>query len=512
MDPVQAAQRLKRQRRIAGGIAAKCIFWLALALSVFSNAYGACNNPANWLQPPTTGVKVFVGDERELPFGFATRFTGALREFKGPNFDNPYPPPLPAEMLDKPWHGTLGSSDENHVSYYEPDGKGQWRICRLETWPINDGLLSERLTRITLFNHAKNPPLLPYLKTHYLLSVTVFLYDKKGRIAERFVAMPPLESGNIDNVGYLRQCFRFDDKDRPALYVETSDAGEPCPKGDPDPRFSSLRFKYMDLKDGRIVDTWAEIHFEGSEKHPTWVKEITFRAPFDMNNPDERRWFQGGNARVDEVKGLTEILGGYNLGAKDQSIGPTFKYESGNEPPSEYYFRKPPVPMTVLTNPETIYQYDRLRKTDVTSVVKLVERFPANVTRLRERYFVFGPYVVRHEQLDANGRLKRAINVGAHSRQDSPGGFYDEDMKSVKLPWKLKGHDIVYRVWDYDDAGKGKLVAIGWNAEFSLFGKTKDIEHAKIIFGTPDGLERWPTKAEFAKAFDFDEEAKRAYR
>jgi hypothetical protein len=27
-----------------------------------------------------------------------------------------------------------------------------------------------------------------------------------------------------------------------------------------------------------------------------------------------------------------------------------------------------------------------------------------------------------------------------------------------------------------------------------------------------DGLERWPTKAEFAKAFDFDEEAKRAYR
>ena len=68
---------------------AKCIFWLALALSVFSNAYGACNNSANWLQPPTTGVKVFVGDERELPFGFATRFTGALREFKGPNFDNP---------------------------------------------------------------------------------------------------------------------------------------------------------------------------------------------------------------------------------------------------------------------------------------------------------------------------------------------------------------------------------------------------------------------------------------
>ena len=58
----------------------------------------------------------------------------------------------------------------------------------------------------------------------------------------------------------------------------------------------------------------------------------------------------------------------HNLGAKDQSIGPTFKYESGNEPPSEYYFRKPPVPMTVLTNPETIYQYDRLRKTDVTSV------------------------------------------------------------------------------------------------------------------------------------------------
>ena len=84
-------------------------------------------------------------------------------------------------------------------------------------------------------------------------------------------------------------------------------------------------------------------------------------------------------------------------------------------------------------------------------------------------------------------------------------------MKSVNLPWRLKGHDIIYRVWEYDDAGKGKLVAIGWNAKFSLFGKTEDIMHAQVIFGMPDGVERWKTKAEFARAFDFDEEAQRAY-
>ena len=182
---------------------------------------------------------------------------------------------------------------ENHVSYYEPDGKGQWRICRLETWSVNDGTRLERRSSVTLGIHANNLPLRPYLKTHYFMFVDVFLYDKKGRIAERFVAAPPDDSSNIDRTGNSRLCFRFDDKDRPALYVESRD--EMCPKGDPDPRFSSLRFKYMDLKDGRIVDTWAEIHFEGSEKHPTWVKEITFRAPFDMNNPDER---QIGRAHV----------------------------------------------------------------------------------------------------------------------------------------------------------------------------------------------------------------------
>jgi hypothetical protein len=471
-----------------------------IALSWASTVSAACNNPKNWLESPNEGVKTFVGYKQELPYGFTSQMTGDLPGYN-PQPDLPYPPPLPAEMLNKSSQGKL-SKETNFISYYEPDGKGNWRVCRMEIW-VPRG--SDPVEKTEPENQGKNPLVRQWLKTDAMGYAAVYLYDAKGRIAETFHVSSdrPKESGHSGE----RECFHFDAKDRPALYVRATSSNA-CPKGDkPDPRDFSERFRYMELKDGRVTDTWGEQHF--GEPDGSWEKRISFHIPFDLNNKDENLWFQGGNARADPVKGVTQILGGYRLGEKDESMGPTYKVD-GNEQPSEYYFTKPPVPISMLETPEKIYDYDRRREADVTSIVKLVEFFPAGKHRVRDRFYTAVGNTVRQEQYDEAGKLKRVINLGKFSRQDLDTGFYDEDMKRISLPLKLKGHEIFYRVWDYNDAGKGKLVAIGWNDKLT-FGKHERLDSATIIYGTPDGVPKWKSKEEFFKAFDFDPNASRAY-
>jgi hypothetical protein len=470
-----------------------------VALSWAGTVTAACNNPKNWLESPSEGVKTFVGYKQELPYGFATELSGRLPEWQGPSHDLPYPPPLPAGMIDKPWVGKLPEKEAGDVSYYEQDGKGNWRVCRVENWWLRN---SPAPTKIEMENNGKNPVLRSWLGTHVVGSVTVFKYDGKGRISEKFIALAREQKADTGEY----ECFRFDAKDRPERYVRATSSNT-CPKGDTDPRDYWTRFRYTDLNDGRVSDRWTEQHF--GKPDGSWTKRISFHILVDQSNKDEDKWFQGGNARADSVKGVTQILGGANIGEKDESVGPTYKVD-GDEQPIEYYFTKPPVSISMLETPEKIYDYDRRREMDVTGVIKLIEFFAAGKHRVRDRFYTAAGNTVRQEQYDESGKLKRVINLGAFSRKDLDTGFYDEDMKGINLPLKLKGHELFYRVWEYDDAGKGKLVAIGWNDK-ATFGKHERLDTATIIFGTPDAVPKWKNKEEFFRAFDFDPEARRAY-
>ena len=91
------------------------------------------------------------------------------------------------------------------------------------------------------------------------------------------------------------------------------------------------------------------------------------------------------------------------------------------------------------------------------------------------------------------------------------GGFYFEHLGDAKKSAKLRFHELYYRVWEFDVGGKEKLVALGWNAKVSVTGKREPVDEADVIYGTPDGVQRWKTKQEFFKVFDFDAYADRAF-
>lgn len=478
--------------------------WLLLCLGL--PAAATCHNPKDWLESPIDGVKVFIGYQHGQP--------------NSPSPENIYigfPPPLEPAMLEKPWEGRLSDKErESFVSYFEPDGKGQWRLCREERWwlkgkePFSDSEKEQHAISETA--HKKNPLLAPWLKTHYSISIEIFKYDKLGRLVESFpVARLDKAQAQLPEIG-APECWRYDDKNRVTLHLKARQT-KVCPTGEPDRRDSYYYREYFDFaeSDGSpaYMVTWDE--WNSGDPDGNWAKRIHFAKLIDSNNPKRENRFQGGNARADSKRGVTQILGGGRLGERENSIGPTFKYASGGEPPIEYLFLHPePVPYEMLRDPENIYKYARRRDTDVTKVIRLHEYFPANQTRIRERFFTAFARTLRQEQLDDEGRLKRAINVGRFSRADKEYGFYDEDLKSAKISLKLKGRELYYRVWDYDANGKATLVALGWAARPSL-GKPAKIDEADIRFGTPDGTERWKSKEEFFAAFDFDPQAKRAF-
>lgn len=498
-------------------------------LGLGTPALALCNNPKNWLESPSEGVKTFIGYRHDRP-NDSTSYSSDKRQEK---LYIGFPPPLPQAMLEKPWPGRLTKKEETggeteeekrgrSVSFFEPDGKGQWRLCREELWqpkrtkgwwgrPLELEPNEIEAYALSEAAHKKNPLLVPWLKTQFSVVADIFVYDKVGRLVETFSAFKP-ERESVNRTG-LHKCWRYDDKNRIILQVDAKHT-EVCPKGDPDPRDSFYRRTFYDFNepDGSptYMAPWEEQNF--GDKNGDWAKRIKFSKLIEPDNPVPELRYQGGNARADAKRGVTEILGGYRLGERENSIGPSFKYASGGEPPIEYLFvnNDPPVPYEMLKDPDNIYKYNRRRDTDVTKVIKLHEYFPANQTRVKERFFTAFVRTLRQEQLDDEGRLKRAINAGRFSRTDQEFGFYDEDLKKARISLKLKGHELYYRVWDYDASGKARLVALGWGARLSL-GKPDKIDEATILFGTPDGTVRWKSKEEFFQVFEFDPKAKRAF-
>lgn len=493
-------------------------------LCVTMQAVARCNNPENWLESPNEGVKVFVGYRHDRPNELLSRITGDRPEklYFG------FPPPLPQSMLDKPWEGKLIETEttgrdakERYVSFFEPDGKGQWRLCREEVWSlkrtkgwwgkplefspkeISDYTVSEDV-------HKSNPALVPWLTTHYSNLAEIFLYDSKGRLVENFIAAKT-ESKSVER--FPPECWRYDDKNRITLQLKANGT-KVCPSGEPDPRddYYYRVFYSFDEPDGTptYIASWVEQNY--GNQSGSWTKDISFSKLIDPQNPNPKQRYQGGNARADAKRGLVRILGGYRLGERENSIGPSFKYASGGIPPIEYLFvnNNAPVSYEMLKDPENIYKYNRRRDTDITKVTRLHEYFSANRIHTKDRFFAAFGRILRHEQLDDEGKLKRAINVGRFSRNDGEFGFYDEDLKKAKISLKLKGHELYYRVWDYDANGRATLVALGWGARLRLREPEK-IDEAKILFGLPDGTIRWKSEEEFFQAFDFDPTGERAF-
>lgn len=465
----------------------QCSLLVALILRCAS-AEAVCNNPKDWTESPANQVKVYFGYEEVWSHhAFATQTMTGLDV-------SPYPPPLPDNARPLP----IAPDGDTPVSYYEPNPRGGWRICRIEYW--NPYVLRNMAPNAWQENVRRQPALTPIAKTHGLGEVIVFLYDARGRIEQKIPVMidgdlPPRESDP--------DCFRYDDKDRIVLWVSASITNK-CPAGEPDIRDFWHRFRFAELN-GETWSLWAENHY--GKDNGSWSKTIFFIEGTDFNLPS-------GNAQADSERGVFRILGGQHFGLRDQSHGTRFKNSNGREKAVQYYFPIPPVPISMLEHVEKhLYDYPRRRVTAVTAGIELLEYFPPHQHEVRERFYVAPDgSTLRQEVYTASGQLKRVINLGFWGKNNSNGGFYDEDVRNAPISLRLKDNKLLYRVWDYDASGKAKLVAIGWNRRNgSAFFGDNNVFSAKIAFGTPDGKEKWASEEEFFKAFDFDPSASRAF-
>ena len=467
----------------------RAIFLFALSMAS-SLATAACNNPTNWLLSPTQGIKYFVG------------YNQPTDGFSSPTYiDEPerlaFPPLLPHEMSNREGFWTLDNvvGAESLVSYYEPDGKGNWRLCRSETWNPRSVARKEagRSSDLTYLSaQATNSQVVARLgSTHAAVSLNAYSFDSKGRVETKSSVSVLPRGAALSRL----ECYRYDDKNSVVLYVDAK-ITRACPIGDPDSRDDWTKVLTIWIG-GKRLQSRVDRNFS-LEAGVAWRRVIGFRSPDGLG--------PGGTAYANSRTGIEKIVGAAEIGPRDDDdVNVAPKRNGIALKPLEYHFTKPPVPVELIDHLDTIYSYDRRRELAVASAFRWVEWFPAGKTIATNAYLLGAGSVIRHEQRDYAGKLKRAINVAFENFAGRPDALYSE--AAITKPLLLKGHEYLYRVWDYGATGAPTLVAIGWNRSL----RSKPLDSADVAFGTPDGKIKWKDKEAFFQAVGFDAEARGAH-
>lgn len=457
-----------------------------------------CNNPNNWLEPPGADTKVFIGYKQEQPYSFDSQQIDPEKRY-----DNA-PTPLPADMLDKSGTGTLLTGTDV-ISYYEPDGHGQWRVCRIDDWaprsPEESELSSQR--------YIANSPVLMALNQqegYVPWGSKRYFYDANGRLQRT-------EVGRFENPGQpldIITCRRYDHKGR-LTDLFKPEVSQVCPQGEPDVRDIWQRVRYDSRTYGTYYDKLMVLNewhhgtnddvVKGRQEEGHWVKSIDFNFALGGRN-----FF--GSAKADYINGVTQISAS-NVGKLDDNAANTVLNDFGRRTVSDYDFMEQPIPLAVITNPELIYKYHRrrMRWLDGGGAVKLYEGFKPGEHIPHHRMYFTADYFDRHEQLNAQGKVTRVITMEGW-KQRYPGPHPDVDDKLLsRSDWFMNPllwlHKIYHRVYELDENGKPTLVALSWNKRIFVRSWEKHFNMAKwVAYGTPDGKERWKNLDEFEKTFD----------
>ncbi|MEO7494227.1 MAG: hypothetical protein ABIV04_04690 [Massilia sp.] len=455
-----------------------------VVIFISNNAFAACSDVLNWLTPPDRDSKIFVD---------------YMPHYKG-NFDEigviqtadylAFPPPLPKAML--PLSGTekLSETRVSKISFYENDGKGSWRICRLEIWwPLQfvDNVEDRDAMQEFSREYSKaNPFLSSIAKTHLAFGARNYFYDKKGRLIRiEFGDFTKLKQGTK-----ILTCREYDDQDRLILLLNPENSKK-CANGSPDLRDEWLRLRYAEDEKGSVRE-WEELH--SGDHSAAWSKR------FERFTAGKMPEVIHGSALAKSKKGLTIIFHS-NAGKLDDNAANTVVDSFGRWLGATYYFTKPSVPLSVLNAPDTLYRYERRRETRLDSgQVMMYELFPPSTHVSRHRYYYFRE-VLRNEQFDAFGKLTRVITVNDW-RQPRPGPHpaLDDTLLQAIVP-RLMGHQIYHRVYKVDANRIPKLIGVSWNRKVTANRTPMDL--AEVVYGTPDGKVRWKSQEEFQKHFDF---------
>ncbi len=464
-------------------------------------AWSACTSPSNWLAPQGRDVKVFIGTaepEDLSAFGRSPQNDGggAVSKIE-----------LPTHLLGQEGKGSLvfntpggdlHDNASNYVFSYEPAGDGRWRLCRADGWTRSDPSDPRDATerRITQQYVQSNPALSKLFPEHVMSYSTLYVYDANGHLASVYDAW----FEQFDQGPQLLTCTRFDARGKITLWVDPK-VSKKCPTGEPDLRDEWAQYKIVTKPDGTDLVLLQHFH-RPDPKTGQWRKEIRFQHGLEFDEVPH------GNVEADSVRGVTRIWGS-NLGVKDHNASNRVKNRFGQWSGSNYTFLSGKVPLEVIDNNDLIYQFKRRRESRVDGQsVLLEELFMPNENRPRRRYYLASGYMERHEQLDARGRIKRIITVEGW-RQPRPGPkpeFNDDLLTDKGLRVRLR--KIYHRVYDIDDKGVPKLVAVSWNKKLPLSEAGRSSLHSiqgrvNVVYGTPDGKVVWQTKEAFEKAFDF---------
>jgi hypothetical protein len=464
-------------------------------LAGFSDAaHAACNDAKNWFNAPGPEIKVFVGYEQEQKPGFDDFGVSQSGRYY------PYPEPLPKEMLGKEGSGKLSDTENSYISYYEPDGKGDWRVCRTEIWwsgGSGDQEIRKEL-KLTTARYVTSSRLLTKLAERSVaVSAKLYFYDNKGRLGR-------LERGDFrrpEQKSVIKICQEYDDDDNLTLLLDPR-SSQSCHASPPDLRDEWIRFRYGKYK-GEQVEVLNEWH-SGSAAGK-WSKHFyRFRTGAE---PDAIFGF----AKAKVNRGVTLIYGS-NVGKLDNNAANTVLNSFGKMNVAAYFFTSPPTPLEVLEKPDLIYKYERRRQTFVDGPgLKLYELFKPGEHRSRHRYYSEAGYIVRQEQFDATGHVTRVVTVDGW-RQPRPGPRPDvNDKLLTDKGIRITGHQVYHRVYDFDAQGKPTLVAVSWNRKLRNPLKKTSVLSADLVFGTPDGKERWKSREEFGKHFDFSPTAAQVF-
>jgi hypothetical protein len=430
-----------------------------------------------------------------------------------------------------------------YIYYYEPDGKGGRRLCRREEWANRTvmafkpytakrgeyqtiprekhyGYSGQPLDRAPQPDQVHNPALAEIAKTYVPVSAIRYLYDAAGRLVESMTfdelnweegSAKPTNWQFEANHGLQCRLYRPDGK--LWRYIHGQIDGADCSHARPNnSNYFEYRYDTNGQYLGSIQNSRTKSENGGGEGwHQTWELSIAgHRVQAEANS---------------EI-GVLFVTGAVNrIAPKDNN--------PLNTNGGVYFFPNHDAPVSLLDDFPKIYNYRRIRERG-TGIARMVEAFPAGSSQLTARVWLntYNNNLLRQEQYK-DGKLVRVINTDFADEPTQE--YYEEHLEKYAV--KIKPANLVQRVYEYDDKGNEKLVAISWTKvpkkEFygdgaspgrigPLIDLAKDAKKAwknrgkpaqpkparlEFYYGLPDGTVKWKDFEAFQKAFDIQENA-----
>lgn len=430
-------------------------FSIALALASLQGvAQAACFDVKAPKKYPSPPVEMFLGggmqgtpNEKESRLVAPAPVNGQFDPTQGISIpENAQPPQARGRGFTPP--ASVDSLYREKVYFFEPDGRGGRRVCRVEAWELRKQPGEPEAFQLPRYDEPslKGWEALEKASADYALDeVALYSYDASGHLLEwnRFKVWA--EAGSPNGTYQVRAeekvCFIREDGGRLARYVERMDLNASCAAA------NQKNASYIDYQ------YWPGGEFRGS------IQNIVG----DQQGKESPAWSQIWRTEFSRgIKGEAELNAWWGLwlisGLPDLEGDTASQGDVGST--TTYVFAQP-TPAAVALNPlKEVKLHPRIR---VRGDGTLYEVFPANGGMVRRLHTRLDGLTIRDEKFK-NGRLTKVVNDGLLDGS-AP---YKEDLAQLKSAVanptiNVPIANVRLRVYDVDASGKERLVAISWS-------------------------------------------------